>query len=195
MGKTALVVDIILAFPEAEWTAVKISPHGHEARAESGDDARAGSLAAEIVLEEDKNRSGLTDTSRFGLAGAKRTFWLRTPPRQIAAGMERIEKLLEEGAKVIVESNAVLEILQPQLYLMVLDPSVREFKESARRWLGRVDAFVTRGPRGGAGWERVSGQIGGSKPVYEQRLGEPLPEGLLLLIRNRLFASVHPPTT
>jgi len=88
-----------------------------------------------------------------------------------------------------------LEIVQPQVALMVLDPAVPEFKPSAKWFMGRATAFVARGPLQPGSWDGAADELAGAKPVFEQRLGEPLPEGLLLLIRNRLFAAVHPGTT
>ena len=195
VGKTALVVDLIRAFPEAGWTAVKISPHGHGAWPEHAATGEKPSAATGFVLHEDMARGGQTGGSRYLVAGARRSFWLRAREGHLAQGMAMLGRALEGAETVILESNAVLEVLRPQLYLMVLDPSVSEFKASARRWLGSVDAFISRGPIGEAGWRGISGQVPGSKPVFEQRLGERLPEGLLLLIRKRLFAAVPPPTT
>lgn len=195
IGKTALVVDVIRAFPEAGWTAVKISPHGHGAWPGPGEPREGGAAGAAALLEEETECRGRSDSSRYLAAGALRSFWLRTRQGHLAAGLAKLEKALRGDENLIIESNAVLEVVRPQLCLMVLDPSVSEFKESARRWLGCADAFVTRGPLKGVCWQGVSDQIPESKPVFEQRMGEPLPEGLLVLIRNRLFTSVHPPTT
>jgi len=195
IGKTALVVDVIRAFPEAGWAAVKISPHGHGAWPEQGAAADGAPAELATVLEEEKDPGKCTDSARYLAARALRSFWLRTREGHLAAGLAKLETALRGDENLIIESNAVLEVLRPQLCLMVLDPSVSEFKDSARRWLGCVDAFVTRGPLKGVGWQGVADQIAGSKPVFEQRMGEPLPESLLVLIRNRLFTPVHPPTT
>jgi hypothetical protein len=46
---------------------------------------------------------------------------------------------------VIIESNSIVEHIDPLLYLVVLDASQTDFKPSARRALDRADAhlFVT----------------------------------------------------
>jgi hypothetical protein len=113
-GKTGVVVALIEALPDARWTAVKISPHYHQA------DSGAN-----------------TDTARFLAAGAVRSHLIDTP--------EALGPILESGENVIAESNRVLDFLKPDLYLMVLDFSVLDFKESAAKRLDSVDAFVVVG--------------------------------------------------
>jgi hypothetical protein len=54
---------------------------------------------------------------------------------------------------------------------------------------------VLRNSLTGTAWEGVSERLVRAKPIYEQRLGEPLPGPLLALIRERLFAAVHPRAT
>jgi hypothetical protein len=195
VGKTALVGDIIQAIPEIQWAAVKISPHGHGAWQEQPTQVERNSETAKVLLVEDTGRAGHTGGSRYLAAGARRSFWLRTREGHLAEGIGKLETVLRTGETVILESNSVLEVIRPCLYLMVLDSAVREFKESARKWLGHVDAFVTRGSLAGTEWTGVPREVLMSKLVFEQRIGEALPHGLVLLIRNGLIAGVHPRTT
>jgi hypothetical protein len=194
VGKTALVVDIIRAFPEAGWTAVKISPHGHGAWTEPGEPSEGGSAGQAALLQEETDRIGQSDSSRYLAAGARRSFWLRTQPGALAEGMTLLRGALEGAQNVILESNAVLEFIRPALYLVVLDPELSDFKESARRFIGLADGFVLRHSLPGATWQGVAEQRLRERPIFEQRLGEPLPGSLVLLIRERLFAPVHPGT-
>ena len=195
VGKTALVVDIIRAFPEAGWIAVKISPHGHGAWPQGAGAGQKKPAAPDVVLQEERDCSGRTSGSRALAAGARRAFWLRTREGCLLEGMRKLRPKLDGSEYVVFESNAVLDVVGPQLCLMVLDPAVQDFKESARKCLSCVDAFVARSPLGGEGRRQFPEEVPGSRPIFLQRLGEPLPEGLVLLIRNRLFAAVHPPTT
>ena len=58
---------------------------------------------------------------------------------------------------VIFESNSILRFFQPNLYLSVLDPATKDFKASAREFLGRADAFLLLGPGlGNSPWEGIS---------------------------------------
>ena len=53
-----------------------------------------------------------------------------------------MRKILTQGENVIVESNSVVELVQPDLFLMLLDFSCEDFKPSSLRFLDRADAFV-----------------------------------------------------
>jgi hypothetical protein len=113
VGKTSVIAGLIRALADAGWTAVKISPHEH-------------------ALEE----RATSDSSRYLAAGARRSLLLRAP------APDAVRLALEGAQNAIVESNSALDFLNPDLYLMVLDFSVSDFKESARAHLDRVGAFV-----------------------------------------------------
>jgi len=194
VGKTALVVDVIRAFPEAGWTAVKITPHGHGAWPELGEPSEGGSAAQAALLQEETDCSERTDSSRYLAAGARRAFWLQTPPGGLADGMTLLRGTLAGTENVILESNAILEFIRPALYLVVLDPELPDFKESARRFIDRADALVLRHSLPGSARQGVAEQPLGERPLFKQGLGEPLPGSLVSLIRERLFAPVHPGT-
>jgi len=192
VGKTALVVDVIRAFPGVAWTAVKITEHPHGARLEQN---VSGSGPPEGILEEEFSPEPRTDTSRYLAAGARRSFWLRVRPGRLAEAMPLLHRALESAESVILESNSVLEHIHPGLFVMVLDPAAEEFKDSARRFLPVCDAFLTRGPIAPLAWGGLGQQIAASHAVFRQPLGAPLPSGLLSLIRNRLSPAMHPRTT
>ena len=56
--------------------------------------------------------------------------------------MPRIRKELATAQFAILESNSVMQYLQPDLYISVLDPATADFKDSARLYLDRADALV-----------------------------------------------------
>lgn len=188
IGKTSLVVDLIRAFPKADWTAVKITQYGHGVCSEHGEPCDCASATHAAILNEENDRSGLTDTSRFLVAGARRALWLRTRQGDLAEGMPLLRQALEGAGNVIMESNAVMGFLRPSLFLVVLDPQLPDFKETTQRYLDRADAFVFRNPLPGKAWDGVSGKLLRSKPAFEQRLNEQPPEGLLAMLRERVFA-------
>lgn len=195
VGKTALVVDIIRAFSEVGWAAVKVSPHGHGVWPEGATPGQLGTLGAAYIAQAERNDLEMRDSARYLKAGARQGFLVHAREGNLTGIVASLEKMLAGTENVILESNSILEVLQPDLFLMVLNPSIGEFKESARRWLSRVDGFVAREPISGADWRGIVDPVPGPKPIFEQRLGEPLPEALRLLIRNRLFVGVHPRTT
>jgi len=195
IGKTSLVVDLIAAMPEAGWTAVKITQFGHGVCSEHGEPCDCATATHSAVLDEETDRSGRTDSSRFLVAGARRSLWLRTRQGDLAEGMPLLRAALQGADNVIIESNAVLAFIRPAIYLVVLDPLFPDFKETTKRFLDRADAFVLRNIPPETAWEGVSERLVGARPRFYQRLGEPLPRDLLALIRERLFAPVHPRAT
>jgi hypothetical protein len=107
-GKTRAVCDIIAATREAEWTAVKISPHEHHATVEG-------------------------DTQRYLDAGAQ------------AACLILPGEPLPVARNLIIESNAVMEALRPDLFVFVADAATTEWKDSARRVFALADIVVDGG--------------------------------------------------
>ncbi len=142
IGKTQLVVEIIRAFPQARWTAAKITQYGHGVCSVNGKACGCAVDEHTFAVEEETDRSGQTDTSRFLAAGAARSLWVRTKQGRLAEAMPRLREEMASAENVILESNTVLNFLRPELYLPVLDFSHPDFKASARTLLDRADAYV-----------------------------------------------------
>lgn len=198
IGKTSLVVDLLRAFPEAGWTAVKITQFGHGMCSLHGEPCACTPAGGGAALEEELDRSGGTDSSRFLVAGARRAFWLRTRQGELAEGLPLLREALQGAENIILESNAVLHFLRPSLYLVVLDPREADFKASARQFLDRADAFILRsnmGPLDHSGgsperlWDGVSASLWEGKPAFDQPLGQPLPADLLSFVERRFFSA------
>jgi molybdopterin-guanine dinucleotide biosynthesis protein len=168
VGKTSVVAGLIAAMPERRWTAVKITQFGHGVCSANGEPCDCETADHTIAISEERDRGSGTDTSRYLAAGALRSFWVRTRQGQLAEAMPRVRRLLAEAANVIVESNSVLRFLQPDVSLSVLDPSVKDFKQSAMRYLDRVDGIIV--PEGAIfaeSWEGVSRRVLEGKRRFE----------------------------
>jgi len=126
VGKTSVIAGLIRETPSFDWTAVKISAHEHG--------------ETSLIEETDPGRPG--DSARYLAAGAKRSFWLRTAAGGLKDAIPALREILNSSRNAILESNSVLEFLRGDLYLLVLDFAVRDFKESARRFAPRADALV-----------------------------------------------------
>jgi len=160
IGKTSVVVGLIEALREMEWTAIKITQFGHGVCSANGEPCDCETADHTIAISEERDATSGTDSSRYLAAGAARSLWVRTRQGQLSEAMPRVRKLLEESGNVIVESNSVLRFLQPDVSLSVLDPAVKDFKPSAMRYLDRVDALIVpEGAEFGEGWEGVSGRL------------------------------------
>ena len=99
---------LIAATREMEWTAMKISPHAHEA-------------------------SPFGDTERYLAAGAKRAMLLVVADH------------LPDADNLIIESNAILDRLKPDLLFFVTGGN-SEIKPSAEGLLERAQSVI--GPEG-----------------------------------------------
>ena len=198
IGKTQLVCDLIAAFPNENWIAGKITQYGHGVCAQNGEDCDCApdEHVCAISWEQRANES---DSGRFLAAGARRSFWLRTKQGFLAEGMPLFRQALRESEsdnaqaghrRLILESNTLLQFLRPSLYLMVLDPSRADFKESAKLQIDRASALVLRQPAplgvSPDGWAAIPLQLMHGKPQFLQREGDPLPQALLDQVRDTI---------
>jgi hypothetical protein len=138
-------------------------------------------------------------------AGAHCSFWLRTKQGFLAEGLPLLREALAEiidpdaaePPTLILESNSVLQFVQPSLYFAVIDARREDFKDSARIVLDRADALVLRGApqepaEGQVPWLKLPSQLSRHIPSVRQLEGEPLPPPLQVLVRRVLEA---PPDT
>ena len=142
LGKTSLVAGLIRRFRDRNWTALKITQYGHNVC--DNHDTQCGCEAGPgqpFALSEEYE-PGNTDSARFLAAGASRALWLRTPAGQLPLAAGTIHRIVEQHGNVIVESNSVLEVVRPDLFLMMLDYGCADFKSSSLRFMERADAFV-----------------------------------------------------
>jgi hypothetical protein len=201
IGKTQLVCDVIRAFPQENWIAGKITQYGHGVCAKNGENCGCAPDEHSYAISWEKNADTGTDSSRFLAAGAQRSFWLRTKQGFLAEGLPLLREALArlqpentaaEPPTLILESNSVLQFVQPSLYFAVIDPSRDDFKDSARLVLDRADALVLRGdsdyPDSEAPWMKLPRQLLNQTPSVRQSEGDPLPLPLQVLIRRTLEA-------
>src|SRR5258708_16790936 len=132
VGKTSVVAGIIAALPEFNWMAMKITQYGHGICSANGEPCDCVTDDHTRAITEELDRSGATDTSRFLVAGAARSIWVRTRQGMLAEAMPDIRRKLGEAENAIIESNSVIRFLRPDLYLSVLDAGTEDFKESAK---------------------------------------------------------------
>src|SRR6266496_1595160 len=126
VGKTSVVAGLIAALPQFNWSAMKISQHGHGIYSHGADQDHGWAIS------EEHDRSESTDTSRFLQAGAHRVWWVRSQPGRLAEAVPTVRNLLADCQHAILESNSILKFLRPDLYLTVLDPDTADFKPTAR---------------------------------------------------------------
>jgi len=187
IGKTSVTAEIIRGLNALQWTAIKITQFGHGECAINGNDCKCSTDVHRYAIQTEEDRSGKTDTSRFLVAGAARSIWVRTKQGMLFEAMPSIRRLIDESDHTIIESNSILGFLKPDLYLQVLDYSVADFKTSAKRFMDLADAYVLidRGeirPQ----WEGISLKPALGKPAFSVQRGIYVTDELLQFVQGNL---------
>lgn len=190
VGKTSVVAGLISALREYEWTAVKITQYGHGVCSANGTPCDCATADHAWAISEEKDRSGESDTSRFLVAGAVRSLWVRTEQGRLAEAIPSLRQRLNRSSHVIMESNSVLKFFRPDLYLTVLDPETQDFKSSAREFLDRANAVILHDrSNDGAAWHSVSLKPVANRPLF--RISPPpyVTEEIVEFVRSRVGES------
>ena len=168
IGKTSVVAGLIAALRGRDWTAIKITQYGHGICSADGKACGCATADHTVAFTEERDRSGRSDSSRYLLAGAKRSLWVRTQQGELFEAMPRLRREIAEAGDIIVESNSILQFVRPDLFLSVLDPAVEDFKRSARRYVDRADVILMTQRSGDvASWpDSLRGVLQRSKVLY-----------------------------
>jgi hypothetical protein len=167
IGKTSVMTGLIRKLRGRKWTAVKITLYGNGVCSRDGGACGCEPESGErFELTEEYERSD-TDTGRYLAAGAERSFWLRAPAGELLQAASTIRKMIAGSENLIVESNSILELVTPDVFLMLLDFSCEDFKPSSLRFMDRADAFIVvdRGINAPL-WEDVARGMWDGKPQF-----------------------------
>ena len=177
VGKSALVADIVRAFPDRHWTAVKITPYAESGCPLNGPSCDCSPEEHSYAIHEETSSSGRSDSSRFLAAGAYRALWVETKEQRVQDALPAFAAELASANHVVIESDALMRFWKPSLFVMVLDPSNPDFKDSARKNIELADAFVFRSPFQDPD-SRPQSLAALAKPRFFQPIGSPLPPDL-----------------
>jgi hypothetical protein len=187
VGKSSLVVDVIEAFPNRNWTAVKITPYAESGCPVNGTSCGCAPETHPFAIHEELERSATTDSSRFLAAGARRSLWLQTKQQHLEDALPTLAAEFANATHVVVESDALVKLWEPSLFLMVLDPANTDFKSSARENIAHADGFVFRSP-----FAQFDAAANSSKrahaPKFLQEIGSPLPPDLKHFLSGSISA-------
>ena len=188
VGKTSVVAGLISALHDRHWTALKITQYGHGICSANGKTCDCATDDHTFAVSEEKNQSGESDTSRFLVAGAAHSWWVRTQQGRLAEAMPRIRQILAGAENAIIESNSILRFLKPDLYLTVLDPATADFKSSAQQFLDRADAVLLHASSDSPNptWERVSLKPVIDRPMFAIQPPKYVTPEVIEFVRNRL---------
>jgi molybdopterin-guanine dinucleotide biosynthesis protein len=194
VGKTSVVAGIIAALPELQWMAVKITQFGHGVCSVSAEPCECALNESEHSwsLDEEFDRSGQSDTSRFLVAGAKRTLWVRTKQGMLAEAMPALRKEIASADNVIIESNSIMKFVRPDVYLTVLDLGTGDFKDSAREFLDRADGIILHDAPANQvpKWDNISLKLISGKPIFRIQPPRYLSPEIVQFVRDRVSNQV-----
>lgn len=177
VGKSALLADIIRAFPDRHWTAVKITPYAESGCPVNGRSCNCSPQDHPYAIREETSRSGNSDSSRFLASGAHRALWIETKEHRLQNALPALAAELANADHAVIESDALMRFWKPSLFVMVLDPSNPDFKDSARENIELADVFVFRSPFEDSD-PRFQSLAAMAKPRFFQPIGSPLPPEL-----------------
>jgi molybdopterin-guanine dinucleotide biosynthesis protein len=189
LGKTSVVAGLIAALREYQWTAVKITQFGHGICSVNGESCDCATDEHTQAISEEKSRAGDSDTSRFLVAGAARSLWVRTKQGWLAEAMPDVRARLGAAKNVIIESNSVMRFVRPDLYIPVLDFNTTDFKGSAREFLDRADAVILHEAKSAdaiPAWKDVSLKLLQGKKVFPITPPGYVTSDLVDFVRGRL---------
>src|SRR5271165_5804697 len=186
VGKTSVVAGLIAALPELRWTAVKITQYGHGICSADGEPCDCATDDHSWAMTEEHDRSGESDSSRFLVAGAARSLWVRTRQGMLAEAMPRLRQELAAAENAILESNSVMRFLRPDLYITVLDAATADFKTSAQEFLDRADAVVLHDGGDQIAWANVSLKSVADKPTFRICPPQYVTPELIEFVRQKL---------
>jgi hypothetical protein len=194
IGKTSLIASLLGRLRKHRWTALKITRHGHAVCSNHGTKPTCGcdpEGGEEFSLTEEY-APGESDSGRFLAAGAERSFWMRLPANDTARAIPVLHKVLAQSPNAIVESTSVLDLVQPDLFLMLLDFSSTEFKPSSFGYMDRADAFVVvdRGFNAPL-WDAVSQGRWDEKPRFLVNPPDYVSKPLVEFVISRLASSAR----
>jgi hypothetical protein len=167
VGKTAVAAALIRRLRNFKWTALKISLHGHGGCGKLEEKCDCGPESDSPFALTEEYEPNDTDSGRYLAAGAERSFWMRAPAARLYETADLVRKIIDQSENTIIESNSILEFFDPDIYLVVMDYSVDEFKESTLRFLERANACVVVDRALPAPlWETIAEGIWEDKPRF-----------------------------
>jgi hypothetical protein len=178
IGKTTLICNIVAAFRQFHWTAVKITAHLHQPE---GCELLAQGVGWSIWQQH--HIEARTDTGRFLNAGAERALLVQAEHENLDEPCVMLEQQFS-ARNWIVESSSATTCLHADLSLLIVDPTQADFKDSAQKQLATADVLVMRGMMEAEHGHEIRRGFG-DKPIFPLRENE-LHEGIGSLVRKAL---------
>lgn len=123
-GKTTMACRIIEQFNKLKITAVKISPHFHEATP----GLKAIYEEKGYSIYEETNRDATKDTSRMLLSGATKVYFAKVLDDRLRFVFDKIMGLIPEYTPIICESPALRNYVEPGVFIIMTSRSTNKHR-------------------------------------------------------------------
>ncbi|MBN1986446.1 MAG: hypothetical protein JW761_09090 [Prolixibacteraceae bacterium] len=125
VGKTTLACHILQNEKEKNPLAVKITPHFHQITEGLVEIKNGNSWA----LYEETCKTSNKDSSVYLQNGAAKSYLIQTLDSGLAEAFSELKKILPPKNPVVIESAALINIIQPGLFILVLPAGNRVEKK------------------------------------------------------------------
>jgi hypothetical protein len=140
VGKTELVCGLVRRFSTGnDIVSLKISGIDPGGKPFHG---RHDPPPDKYVLIGESCRDGIKDSSRMLLAGASKSYYLRTRDEFLQEAMEDFFSYVDREAVIICESITLRKIIKPGLFVLVKSPEGEGGKKSPGEVLHLVDLTI-----------------------------------------------------
>lgn len=138
-GKTTYICGLLSRFKEHKPIAIKI-------KTVYPDDSKwhgtGTPLVGDFELREENAETGKKDSVRMLQAGAAKVFYLKTKNSFLEVSITEMLKDIPKDQPIIIESNSLLEIFKPALFLMIKSDDKSKFKPSALKFMDQADLVL-----------------------------------------------------
>ena len=137
VGKTTFTCEIIRANKNIKPVAVKITSHLHI----QTPGLKEIEKGTDWVISEETNFSTQKDSSLFLQNGAAKSYLLQSEKASLKTAFGKLINLLSEKQPVVIESAALIDIIQPEIFAIIL-PEGECQKEKNKALLNRADLII-----------------------------------------------------
>jgi LAO/AO transport system kinase len=161
-GKTA-VAEKLVRFFGPSWGAVKYSKTA---------------FYTSITEAASHDLSSHKDTARLHRAGAAKVIWIQSPREELEESLNIALNMLSAYEGIIIEGNAPIEFIQPDIVIFVFGKDSKRLKSSAAHTLKKANIILYQDQPPGS--ELLPRTMTGKEPVDCLHLPNPEDCGMLL---------------
>ena len=139
LGKTEFICRLLSRFLYSNITVIKIKTlyHGDENFHGKGYD-----MKGDYIIREEFDAGGLEDSRRFLAAGAKSVLYIRSRAEKLGKAVQEALSRISINQLIIFESNSIVNVLKPAVYIMLAGPDKDKYKPSSRKLIDQADIII-----------------------------------------------------